>query len=108
MTFVPHALEWVRALLFGPRKPSRSNHAAAAHPDFDEPAQPPAYAVQPSPEVWGALLVLARLRRAGRATGALNVRHCRGEASALVRTYVLMPEEHQRTISSREFMGVSR
>ncbi|WP_143658977.1 hypothetical protein [Streptomyces sp. SA15] len=88
MRFVPHALEWVRALLFGTRKPD-------GYTTPDQRTQAPAYAVQPSPELWGALLALARLRRAGHAPDPCGDQHDQDATHPLVRTYVLPLEERQ-------------
>ncbi|MCX4909664.1 hypothetical protein [Streptomyces sp. NBC_00878] len=76
-----------------------------------DPAQARTYAVQPSPEVWGALLVLARLRRAGRnpvPTDVQHDQHDQAETSALVRAYVLRTSERQHALSARRFTEVSR
>ncbi|MCX4905452.1 hypothetical protein [Streptomyces sp. NBC_00878] len=91
----------MRALLFGPRKPG-------THSIPDQPAKAPAHAMQPSPEIWGALLVLARLRRAGRTPAPLDAVHAQGETSTLVRAYILPPEEHQQDFSVRQFAEASR
>lgn len=94
MRFVSQALEWVRALLVGSRKPG-------TRPLPDHPVQVPAYAVQPSPETWGAVLAFACLCRAGRDPVPLDAEH------PLVRTYVLPPEERQHALSVGQFTGVS-
>ncbi|MDX3569474.1 hypothetical protein [Streptomyces sp. ID05-47C] len=73
-----------------------------------DPAQVAAYAVQSSPEAWGALLVLARLHRAGRAPEPLDVHHDQGQTGAMVRTYVLPPEERQQVLRSGGFMAVGQ
>ncbi len=101
MPWVPQALEWVRALLFGPRKPDTPTHA-------DQHQQAPVYAVQPSPEVWGAMLALARLRRTGHASAPQDDRHAQGDAHPLVRAYVLPPEERQHTLSAWKLTEASR
>lgn len=101
MQWVPHALEWVRTLLVGLRKSDMSTRP-------DRPTHAPVQAVQSSPEVWGAMLALARLRRAGHTPGPLYDHHDQGEAHPVVRAYVLPPEERQRALSAWQLMEVSR
>ncbi|GGW81154.1 hypothetical protein GCM10010383_06320 [Streptomyces lomondensis] len=54
MEFLSRALEWVRAVLFGPRTPGRHRRTPAPRAVFPMPSR------QPSPEVWGARLTSAR------------------------------------------------
>jgi hypothetical protein len=56
MTFVSHALEWVRPLLSGSRTPDKHSLTLA-------PVAPSADRKPPTPDVWGARLIAARKRR---------------------------------------------
>lgn len=100
MRYVSQTPERVRALLFGPRRPDMLPH-------LDHPAQEPAHVVQ-APEVWGALLVLARLRRSGRTPVPLDVHHDQDETGTLVRAYVLPTCERQQALFAGRFTEVSR
>jgi hypothetical protein len=62
VAFLPQALEWVRAILFGPRVPGR--HRRTTTPCGVGPAT----SLQPSPDVWGVRLVTARSHRRKRQT----------------------------------------
>jgi len=111
MTFVPQAFERVRALLARLWKPSTRDRAHVAHSRPISPAMAPPYAVEPSPEVWGALLVLARLRRTGRTPVPPHVQqnqHDQPETDSLVRTYVLSTPERQQARPARQFTEASR
>jgi hypothetical protein len=57
MTFLSRALEWVRAVLFGPRTPGRHRRTSAPRAVLPMPSH------QASPEVWGARLTAARSHR---------------------------------------------
>ncbi|GAB2714319.1 hypothetical protein GCM10027072_02760 [Streptomyces bullii] len=80
MVFLSQALEWVRAVPFGPRTPGR--HRRVTTPGVARPAPPHRL----SPDVWGARLVTARSHRRKRYTSTV---HEPGEhTGALVRPYV--------------------
>lgn len=63
MRFVPQTLDRVRAALSGRRTPGR--HTAAYAPA----AAPPARRRRPTPDTWGARLIIARRRRPERSAG---------------------------------------
>lgn len=93
MHYLSRALEWVRAVLFGPRTPGRRSRlytapAAEQHPQ----------AHHPSPENWVAVLARARQRR------ALNAAP---PAAVAVRLYVLSPEERERALCARRDRAAS-
>lgn len=108
MSYLSHVLEWVRALLFGPHRPDGRNRTHTVHTSPDQSPKTPDRAVQPTPEVWDAALVLARPRRAVRTPAAIGGRHDEGETLALVRAYVLSPEERSDALSARQLTGVGR
>jgi hypothetical protein len=60
MEFLSRALEWVRAVLFGPRTPGRHRRTAAPRAVLPTPSH------HPSPEVCGARLMAARSHRRDR------------------------------------------
>ncbi len=64
--------------------------------------------VQPTPETWGAMLALARLRRAGHAPAPQHDHHGRGDTHPLVRAYVLPPEELQHAFFVGKLKEASR
>jgi hypothetical protein len=60
--YLPQALEWVRAILFGPRVPGRHRRARTRR------VLPTAPSRHPSPDVFGARVVAARSHRRKRRT----------------------------------------
>lgn len=108
MTFVSQALEWVRALLLGLWKPGTRLRTLAAPSRPVDLVTAPAYVAQPSPETWGALLVLARLRRAGRVPVPPDSQRPQDETGALVRAYVLAPGELRQALWAGQFTEASR
>lgn len=108
MTFVAHTLEWVRALLLAPRKRGMTERARTAPTHVHRPVQPRPYAAETSPEAWGAVLVLARLRRARDRSIPTDVQRDDGKAHPLVRAYVFQPGERRRFLLPMEFTGASR
>jgi hypothetical protein len=62
LAFLSHALEWARAVLFGPRVPGRHRRTRTRR------VMPPAPSRQPSPDVFGARVVAARSHRRKRHT----------------------------------------
>jgi hypothetical protein len=62
LAFLSQALEWVRAVLFGPRVPGRHRRARTPR------VVPPAPSCRPSPDVFGARVVAARSHRRKRHT----------------------------------------
>lgn len=108
MTFVSHVLAWITAFRFTPWGPSKNSraHVVSAHPASDPHV--PASTAQ-SPEIWGALLALARLRRAARHERIfLNGHHDYDGADGPARAYVLCPEERQHTPYTRHLMETTR
>jgi len=93
MHYLSRALEWVRAVLFGPRRPGRHSCLYAA-PAVEQRPQ----AHHPSPERWDAVLARARHRR------ALNAAP---PAAMAVRLYVLSPEERERALCARRDRAAS-
>lgn len=114
MQCLSRTLERVRAALFGRRTPGR--HST----DYEPPAAPQAPRRRPTPDVWGARLVTVRTTH--------RDRHAQGEAwqpqpqeraewfppadwehtGALVRPFVLSPEERQLALSAWKFTKASR
>lgn len=109
MNFVPHALEWVTALLFRlrtageGRKTSRLSKARTT--TLNQPAQTPPHprAGPVSPAMMSAYLTLARLHRAGHAP-----QNDEGKPHPVVRAYVLPPEQHQHALTARTLIEASR
>jgi hypothetical protein len=99
--YVSRLLERVRAALFGRRTPGRRSRPAA-------PTQAPVSSLRPTPEMWGAVLELARIRRAGRTPAPPDSHHDQGEVPALVRAYVLPPGERQYTLCARQLAEAGR
>ncbi|GCB47864.1 hypothetical protein SNL152K_5177 [Streptomyces sp. NL15-2K] len=64
--------------------------------------------MQPSPEMWGAVLALARLRRAGRVPAPLDDQHGQDATHPLVRAYVLRPDERRRAPYAWQLTEVNR
>ena len=108
MTFVSQALEWVRALLLGLCKPGTHSRACMAYPRPVDLAPAPACVAQPPAETWGALLVLARLRRAGRVPLPPDLQRPQDETGVFVRAYVLSAVEVQQVLWAGKFAGASR
>lgn len=104
MSYLSRVLERVRAVRSGRLTPSK---CVPAHPrtvPHGHPQKPGYTPTEPmSPDMMSALLALARLHRKKRT----SQRH-REERHLLVRTYVLPPEERQRTATAREFTGAGR
>ncbi|MDO0933820.1 hypothetical protein QQY66_19805 [Streptomyces sp. DG2A-72] len=98
----------MRTLLSGPRKPKRPSRARTAHGTPDQCPQAPAPSFRPTPEMWGAVLELARMRRAGRTRAPLDNRHGQVETPALVRVYVLPPGERQHTLRAWQLTEAGR
>jgi len=105
LNFVPHAFEWARALLLGPRTASKNSRPRRARATPNQPTQTPprAQAGPVSPAMMSAYLTLARLHRAGHAP-----QHDQGEPHPLVRAYVLPPEQRQHALSARQLTEVCR
>ncbi len=87
MSFLSHALEWLRAGLFGPRTPDRHCRTAA------HVAPPPAAGNWPAPDVLGIRLVVARGHRRDRHAPPARAPRPQARApweapGALVRPYV--------------------
>lgn len=101
MRFVSQALERVRALLFGPRRPGM-------HPLPDHPVQTPRYPVQPLWEPGDAGLAFACLCRAGRGPSPMDAGRAEGAEHPVVRAYVVPSGKRQRGLSVRQFTGASR
>jgi hypothetical protein len=57
LAFLSQSLEWVRAVLFGPRVPGRHRRTSPPRVVF------PALSTEPSPDVWGAQFVVVRAHR---------------------------------------------
>ena len=95
MSYVSQALEWVRAVLFGPRAPGR--HSADAPPAV--PAAPVAVRAVPvesAARQWGACLTVARTGRMRRRAWS----RLPDDVGIIVRPYVLSPQERQRVLSA--------
>lgn len=93
MNYLSRALDWVRAVLFGPPMPGGHSRLYSA-PAAEQRPQ----AHLPSPEQWGAVLGRARQRR------ALNAAP---PAAAVVRLYVLSPQERERVLCARRARAAS-
>lgn len=93
MHYLSRALQWMGVVLFGPRTPGRHSRVYTAPAAVQRPQ-----AHQPSPEQWGAVLTRARQRR------ALNAAP---PAAAVVRLYVLSPEERERALCARRELAAS-
>jgi hypothetical protein len=92
VSYLSQALEWMRAVLFGPRTPGR--HSRQEAPQAPREAQ-----YRPSPYVVGARLVdVPRLRRRRQVT-AEEAWELTG---TLVRPYVLAYEEERRAARTGE------
>lgn len=62
--YLSRALEWMRAVRFGPR--TRGRHSRSATRPVAPLAAPQAPSHRPSPDVWGARLVIVHRRRTER------------------------------------------
>jgi hypothetical protein len=92
VSYLSQALEWMRAVLFGPCTPGRHSRQAA-------PQVPREPRYRPTPYVVGARLVdVPRLRRQRQATAEEAWERTGG----LVRPYVLAHEAEQRTARTGE------
>jgi hypothetical protein len=90
--YVSHALEWIRAVLFGPRTPGRHSRREARQAPREPRYRPTPYAV-------GARLVdVPRLRRQRQAPAEEAWDH----TGAMVRPYVLAHEAERRTARTGE------
>lgn len=95
MSYLSQALEWMRAVLFGPRTPGK--HSISTPPKAPQTPREPRYC--PSPRVIGARLVdVPRLRRQRQATAE----EAWERMGAMVRPYVLAHEAEQRTVRTCE------
>ncbi|GEC09930.1 hypothetical protein SSP24_75850 [Streptomyces spinoverrucosus] len=94
MPCVPRALARLRGRVFGRRPPGRHVRTTPI------PAVPPDLTGRPSPEMWAAILAGARRRRTAHRwpSGAATV--WEPETSALVRAYVLAPEERPQELAA--------
>lgn len=115
MHCVSQALGRVRALLFGPSRPVWSDRtipapAPALVPSTGPVSGPRTMGPYPPPEMWGAILAGARRRRAPhlRSSAELPVLTGDTSTSALVRFYVLAPEEHRQGSFPGQLSGASR
>lgn len=99
MSYLSHALEWMRAVLFGPRTPGRHPRQAAPQAPQSAPQAPRERRYRPTPYVVGARLVdVPRLRRQ---------RQVRAEEAweltgSMVRPYVLAHEKERRAARTGE------
>jgi hypothetical protein len=108
MHHVSRALAWVRAMLFGPPKPGRS--AARDTGTGTSPTAVLGMPVRhPSPEMWAAILVGARRRRAPHPWPYTEPPAITAEdiVSTLVGAYLIHPEACQRPLSAAQFAQVS-
>lgn len=90
MSYLSQALEWMRAVLFGPRTPGK--HSRSTPQEAPQAPREPRY--RPTPYVAGARLVDVRRLRRQRQTTAEEAWERTG---ALVRPYVLAHEAERRT-----------
>lgn len=82
MRFVPQTLDRVRVALLGRRTPGK--HTAA----YTAPAAPPTPRRRPTPDVWGARLVITRRHRRERHTPPVQPLAEWERTGAMVRPYV--------------------
>ncbi|GEC06581.1 hypothetical protein SSP24_42360 [Streptomyces spinoverrucosus] len=90
MPSVPRALAGLRDRVFGRRAPGTNARTATVRTVLPDSAD------CPSPEMWGAILAGARRRRAAHLWPAAVPSVWEPQTSALVRAYVLPPQERAR------------
>jgi hypothetical protein len=108
---VSQALGRVRALLFGSTGRGRADRTISAPLSSTGSGFGPwIMGARPTPEMWGAILAGARRRRAPQLWPPAELPILAGDTStsALVRFYVLAPEEHRHGFVSGKLSGASR
>lgn len=105
MHLVSRALAWVRAMLLG--APERDRRATARDAGTGKAPDLPVH--HPSPEMWAAILIGARRRRARRPWPYTELPAITADdiTSTLVGAYLLLPEMRQRALAAMQFMEVS-